>query len=202
MVPIKNLLFDLGGVLLDLHPERWDPHTLPAGIRKSVELYETGKIQTADFLHILQVETKFRNPPVLLQAGWNSVIGSFRERIIDQLPALKAQYRLFLVSNTNPLHRDYFEDLYTREFPGTDLASNFEQVYYSYEMGIRKPEPGIFRWILSENQLHPLETCFIDDLPENIAAAETLGIRTFHARNEVALWNFLRELRTSEEHPV
>ena len=92
---------------------------------------------------------------------------------------------MFLLSNTNKIHYDdYTSVVFTRENGIEGLEPLFEKTYLSHEMGLRKPNPEIFNVVLNENNLVAEETLFIDDSPQHIASAKTLGIVTYHLENE------------------
>ena len=103
---------------------------------------------------------------------------------IELLRQLHANYKLFLLSNTNEIHvNKIHEDLKTfHNLPS--FQTLFDQVYYSYDVGLRKPDPAIFEMVLNENELDPAETLFIDDTQMHIDAAAKLGIQTHFLTND------------------
>ncbi|MEJ2585902.1 MAG: HAD family phosphatase [Robiginitalea sp.] len=184
---IKNLIFDFGGVLIDL-----DMEAVPRGlqnlgiasagpdlVRLSQE-YETGRIPTDYFLQEVR-----RNLPGSreeeIRRIWNATVTQFPKERLDFLEALKAsrKYRMFLLSNTNPLHVEQArQNMGDRDF--TRFRKCFRKFYLSHEIGMRKPSPEIFKFVLEENDLVPGETLFIDDTLEHTESASGLGICTWH----------------------
>ncbi len=187
---LKNIIFDLGDVLIPLRREEARKSfeaLLPAGNPqtdifsfKTLDAfmdYETGQISTEAFLE--RIRTYFRRDVSGEQIvdAWNRIIGDFPEVHVEMLRKLGREYRLFVLSNTNEIHVRKFE----KEVPGVDhLGDLFEKLYYSHELGLRKPQEEIYQRVLSESSLNPAETLFADDLPENIESAGKLGLQTLH----------------------
>ena len=184
---IRNLIFDFGGVLIDL-----DMEALPRGLQRfglraaGPELvqisqqYETGKIRTDHFLREVQRRLPGSREDEIRRI-WNATVAGFPRERLDFLETLKAsgEYQMFLLSNTNPLHVEQARyNMGERDFER--FRNCFRQFYLSHEIGMRKPDPEIFEFVLGENDLSPGETLFIDDTPEHTESASNLGIRTWH----------------------
>ena len=191
MSTIKNIIFDLGGVILNIAPER----TVEAFARLGLEnpLGERGWFYHHDLFYLLEQGTsspeEFRNnvrhllkqdiSDALIDQAWCAMILDIPVDRVEYLQGLKPHYRMFLLSNTNEIHRlQYFRD-FESEY-GFDFSTLFEQDYYSHKMGMRKPNPEIFKVVLENHELIPEETLFIDDSEENIKAASDLGIKALH----------------------
>ena len=184
---IRNLIFDFGGVLIDL-----DMEAVPRGLRSFglkdvgadlIELskqYETGKIATDQFLK----EVRRRLPGSdedQVREIWNAMVTGFPSERLDFLETLKAsgQYQMFLLSNTNPLHVERARaNMGESEF--IRFRNCFREFYLSHEIGMRKPDAEIFEFVLQENDLAPRETLFIDDTREHTESASRLGIHTWN----------------------
>jgi putative hydrolase of the HAD superfamily len=93
---------------------------------------------------------------------------------------LKSKYKLYLLSNTNAIHWKCYDQYFQDHYDYPSLSTFFTKAWYSYLMGVRKPDPEIFKMVLAEGQLDPLETAFIDDVKENTVAAATVGIHPVH----------------------
>lgn len=184
---IRNLIFDFGGVLIDL-----DMEAVPRGLQKFglesagpdlvrvSQLYETGQISTARFLTEVRRLLPGSREAEIRQI-WNATVAQFPMARLEFLESLKAsgQYRMFLLSNTNPLHVERARStMGTWEFER--FRNCFREFYLSHEIGMRKPEPEIFTFVLEENDLVAGETLFIDDTLEHTESAARLGIRTWH----------------------
>ena len=184
---IKNLIFDFGGVLIDL-----DMEAVPRGLQtfgmqaagsELLELsrqYETGRIPTDQFLGEVRRRLPGSREDQIRQI-WNGTVAGFPTERLDYLETLKAsgKYRMFLLSNTNPLHIEQARlNMGERDF--ARFRNCFRQFYLSHEIGMRKPDPEIFTFVLEENGLYAGETLFIDDTREHTESASSLGIRTWH----------------------
>ncbi len=194
---IQNLIFDFGGVLLDIDIQRTvrafqqlgltglrneEIHPHNSGIFLELEL---GQLTTAEFVERLQqcVPNGWRKPSAEeLLAAWNALLLDYDWRRFELLDNLKRSgYRLFLLSNTNLPHRECFVERFNRENPtGRTFESYFEVCFYSDAMHLRKPDEAIYRAVLEQAEIDPAHTLFIDDNRPNTEGAERLGIRTVH----------------------
>ncbi|MBI3519535.1 MAG: HAD-IA family hydrolase [Bacteroidetes bacterium] len=113
---------------------------------------------------------------------------------LQLLTSLKSKYRLFLLSNTNETHITEFERSLHLQHGYKNLEPFFEKVYYSCRMGMRKPDTEIFRFVLQQNQLNPLETLFIDDSPQHIEGALKTGIQAHFLPKDKDVQDLIREL--------
>lgn len=186
---IQNIIFDFGAVLLPIDEElTWKAlEDLGAkaelkGQTRHFQDYETGKITTEKF--IVKTRPFFFRKKIFagdLMKAWNAMLYHPLEdekvRFLRRLN--KKGYRLFLLSNTNDMHIAAIRKtagpfLYKR------FIAQFEEVIYSHEAGLRKPDPKLFNKVLKDHDLNPEESIFIDDKKENITAAAKLGLHTWH----------------------
>ena len=188
---IKNIAFDFGGVIFDLAYERAVETFKKIGLadanqrldryhqRGIFEDLESGRI-TADAFR-RQLEPLCHRPLTYeeVQGAWLGYVGNpVDERKLQYLEELRSRgYRTFLLSNTNPYVQAWAESA-RFSAAGRPLSSYLEKCYCSYEVGMMKPDPAIFRYMLDDAQLLAGETLFLDDSPANIAVAEQLGIQT------------------------
>jgi putative hydrolase of the HAD superfamily len=188
MTPIKNIIFDLGNVLYDIDfnilYQRFDALGIPNfekhfTLNKSDPLFfdlEKGFINEAEFCtgfnHLYQLEL---DQQTLIDA-WNSLLIGFRKGSMAWVKANQEAYNLFLYSNTNQIHQDYFIPEYAKKLGG-DFNALFKKPYYSHEMGMRKPDPASFQFILDQEGLNASETLFIDDNEPNVVAAASVGLQ-------------------------
>ncbi len=187
---IKNIIFDFGNVLFDLDLPAIERNLRPlfAGnfehalekLRRArvFELYETGGISTGEFVDSI---CNAVSPPLAeadAVAVWNSIFVEMPRHRFDMLHRLRQQYKVFLLSNINELHERWIADYMPRAHGIHDYESRyFDGVYFSHLIRLRKPDPAMYEYVLADAELAPEECLFFDDLPENIAAAEALGIR-------------------------
>lgn len=193
---INNIIFDLGGLFIDVYMDRF-PSRLAAALQQPVEAplrslqaaglfdrYETGGITTEVFLTEMQ---RALAPEVGLQTYadcWNAILGQVQLEQLEAIQGLRAERRLVLLSNTNQLHVDALEADFARRHPGARLHDFFDTVYYSQEIGLRKPHAEVFAFVLQQQGFAAQETLFIDDSAEHLQGAASLGIHTLlHPRN-------------------
>lgn len=184
---IQNIIFDFGGVFINLDTDAVTRGLSNYGLgAPGVDLlalsaqYEKGEIDSKTFLSKVKQAIPGSKEEEIRQI-WNATIADFPLRRLDFLLKLKesGRYRMFLLSNTNALHIEQ-----VRETMGTDVFDSFrrcfEAFYLSHEVGMRKPDPEIFSFVLENNGLQPEKTLFIDDTEEHIKSAARLGINTWH----------------------
>ena len=186
---IKNLLFDFGGVFLNLDKQatqselnRYFPKGLPVVIQQLHHQYEKGEISSEKFINTHLDYTKDLKQQDFIHI-WNSILGRLPEHRLKFLEELKAsgKFRLFLLSNTNELHINWVKgnnENFNR------FQSCFEQFYLSHEIGYRKPSTEIFEFVISQNHIKPGETLFIDDTIDHIQTAKKLGFQVWHLKEK------------------
>lgn len=198
---IKHIIFDLGGVILNID------YTLPQKAFRELGLtdveafysqaaqsnlfdkLEIGAIDEADFVHeIIRLSEGKANYNQVIDA-WNSILLDFPLRRLQILQQLQLHYDLFLCSNTNEIHERAFNQILQQTCGYPSLAVFFDKVYLSHRVGMRKPNPEIFELILTQNNLKPENTLFIDDSIQHIHAASSLGIQTIHLTPAMTIEN-------------
>lgn len=188
MTPIKNLIFDLGNVLYDIDFDimyaRFDQLGIPNfenhfTLNKSDQLFfdlEKGLINETEFCKGFNQLYQLALSHYQIINAWNSLLIGFRKESMDWVKANQHQYPTFLYSNTNQIHYDCFIPQYAQEIGG-DFNALFKKPYYSHEMGMRKPDPASFQYILDQEGLNASETLFIDDNEPNVNAAASVGLQ-------------------------
>lgn len=188
----KNIIFDLGAVIINLETERtrsafkrwlglqfsdvWGKAT-KSGL---FEAYETGTIDSNQFRGFFFEAIGEEVDNERFDLAWNAMLLDIPSTRIDLLIELKKHYRLFLLSNTNEIHMKRIHHYLDAVYGLKDFTRIFEQVVLSYKVGKRKPDPGIFELVLSENNLVPEESLFIDDTEEHVLSARGLGLMNYH----------------------
>lgn len=187
----KNIIFDLGGVILnidyDLAAKAFEQLGLSnfnqlfskASQEKVFDLYEKGLITSNEFRDALNKGMKIPLSDDVIDAAWNSMLLDLPTPRLELLKKMKTTHRTFLLSNTNEIHIDWFWNSLQQHFGIPDLSGYFEKMYLSYQIHLRKPDAAIFQYVLDKNQLDPAETLFIDDSPQHIEGAKKLGIQTY-----------------------
>ncbi len=188
---VKNIIFDFGGVLIDLDFKKTyealekilavNASDIYPQNQKLFDDYEKGKVITENFLWNLQNLTKKVPESHILVKAWNAMILGWNPEKLKFLQEIGKNYDVYLLSNTNELHIDYVrKDLKYNH--GIDDFENtfFKKAYYSHIVGMRKPEKEIYEFVLNDSCLNPAETLFIDDNIDNVNAARNVGIISHH----------------------
>jgi len=182
---IKTIFFDIGGVLVDLHPERTESilskaTNLPVDVLWKVfpedahHEYERGRIDDHEFFNA--VCQALPNASTLDEDtfwnAWMSMVGKLKPTA-GWIPRLQASVPVWLLSNTNRYH-------VTHLLPNFPFYTAVDGTVFSYEVGFRKPESGIFQEALRRCRIAPEQALFIDDLEANVQAAIREGFHAIH----------------------
>jgi len=184
---IKNIIFDFGDIFINLDKEATYKELAKLGVTavsqdmmETYFKYEMGLLSTEAFVGFYK--DKFPNiTKEELVHAWNAILLDFpthRLTFLKELAASK-KYRLFLLSNTNDLHISWIQNDWGAPLYN-EFKSCFEQFYLSHEIHFRKPNKDIYEFVLTENNLKPEETFFIDDTKENTDSAQSLGIKVWN----------------------
>ena len=189
---IRHIIFDLGGVLLNLDysaTERaFEALQIPDFKERFSQLsqnaffddWETGRIDRQAFFAGMQGASGQDLTENQIIEAWNAMLLDFPLRRLQLLQQLRGFYDLILLSNTNEVHEAAFNEILMQAHGIPSIAHFFDKVYYSHRIGMRKPDKEIFQRILEENGVEPEHTLFIDDSPQHIETAKALGIQTIH----------------------
>jgi putative hydrolase of the HAD superfamily len=190
---VRHLIFDLGGVILDLSIEQTlESFSRLSGIpkQKVQEIfqtspgfndYESGKMTDTGFRNYLRDIYRTDSSDQQLDACWNAMLGGIAMEKLHLLQRLKKSYSVYLLSNTNEIHLSYINSMILPKLTGErSLDSYFHKAYYSHRMQKRKPEVEIFEQVLLENQLKASETLFFDDNALNVEGAKLAGLQTVY----------------------
>ncbi len=187
----KNIIFDLGGVILNIDYDlavsefkklglnNFSNHFSQAQQQQLFDQYEKGKISSDEFRAELKKELNPSTTAEQIDAAWNSLLLDLPKQRLEILKKMKNTHRTFLLSNTNEIHIIQFEKYLKQTFGINDLSGYFEKMYLSYKIGMRKPDAEIFEYVLKQNNLNSSETLFIDDSIQHIEGAKKLGIQTY-----------------------
>lgn len=193
---IDAIIFDLGGVILNidyqlpvkafrkLGIEDFSSYFSQASQSNLLDDYETGHLSTDAFVEIISGLVRQGVAKEQIVDAWNSILLDLPEQRLFTLEKAAENHRVFLLSNTNDLHIESFNRYLLDEFQLPSLEPFFEQLYLSYEVGLRKPDPRIFEYVLQDAGLDPQHTLFIDDSIQHIQSANELGILTHHLVKE------------------
>ena len=189
MQPVKNIIFDLGGVLLNLDFAAAEKAFTELGfddfknmfasghVTSFIKDYEVGAIDDNQFVKEIHKIANKQNDDQVAIAAWNAMLVDFPKERIEYLKELKKKYRLFLFSNTNALHLKSFRKTFSDTFENGIFDELFEKAYYSHEIKLRKPTREAFDYVIRDAGLHAGETLFVDDMLVNVEGARAAGLQ-------------------------
>ncbi|MGB2924826.1 MAG: HAD family phosphatase [Limnothrix sp.] len=203
MSTIEAIIFDLGGCIINIDYPRTilafnALHKADISVPYSqddqadlFDAFEMGAISAIEFRQELREILGIECDDPTLDQAWNAMLLDIPLQRIELLEALAQQKRLFLLANSNEIHRAAIKDIFQKTcgHQYASLDELFEQTYYSHQMGDRKPNPSMFKQVLDAQNLEPNQTLIIDDKAANIKAAEELGLQTFHLMKGKSLMN-------------
>lgn len=183
---IKNIIFDFGDIFINLDKDGLHNALQNLGIQAwnndlnaLNEIYEKGECSEVYFLSEIKKYVPEKSISEIKQT-WCTILADFPLYRLEFLENLaQKDYRLFLLSNTDAIHIAHFRKTVGEKFYNR-FISCFEKVYFSFEMGLRKPQPEIYTEVLTQNNLTASETLFVDDKRDNTAAAEKVGIQVWN----------------------
>ena len=187
---IDTLIFDFGGVIINLDYSKPVDEFKKLGILNSKKLYskkeqtklfdslECGQISDENFLNEIRKKSN-TNDLELIKKAWNSILLNIPEERVHLLKKLSLKYKIYLLSNTNSIHLNEIISAYG-EKKWRNFISIFNDVYFSNQIGMRKPNENIFYHVINKNKLDVSKTLFIDDSPQHIKTAKKIGFKTYH----------------------
>lgn len=190
---IKNIIFDQGGIFLNIDytltikafqklgassfHEVYTQH----GQSSLFDLYDIGKISSADFRAQLKSLLNISHvSDADFDKAWSAMLLDVPLDRLTFLKTLSEKYRLFLFSNANEIHMTAADTIFEKHTGNKSITHYFEKAYYSQLCGFRKPKADSFSQILEENNLKPHETLFIDDNMHHIKSADSLRMQTLY----------------------
>ncbi|MEN8155822.1 MAG: HAD family phosphatase [Bacteroidota bacterium] len=195
---IRNILFDLGGVILDIdiqatlkcYYELGFPRELlnyPQNIDTDIFYnYQVGKTGTREFRDDLRRFSGVDASDRELDDAWNAMIIRIPEERTRLIGRLQEHYNLYMLSNTSPLHVTVFEKMY-QDTAGIPMHEVFKKIYYSHEIRRHKPDHGAWKYVIDDAGIVPEETLFLDDTMHNIKASQELGFQAIHIHERTSL---------------
>ena len=207
MQGIKNIIFDLGGVIINLDTQKtisefnrltgkaFDKIYNQSAQSDLFNLLDKGQISEFDFFEKLKQELQFKGHSAELLYAWNAMLLDVPEERLDLLVEMKHNYNTYLLSNTCETHIEAFEKNLYSVHGVKNFNDYFDKVYYSCRVGMRKPDKDIFELVLNENNLKPEETVFIDDSAQHVKGAGACGINTYLLQKNMEIGDLLEELK-------
>lgn len=187
---IRHIIFDLGGVLLNIDYGLTEMAFIQLGVHNFSDIYsqlkqtslfddfEVGKITAQEFINELKLQTGINTPDEEVISAWNAMLLDLPLRRLQILEQLRRHYDLLLLSNTNEIHEQAFNKIIYHAHGVRHIGEFFDRTYLSHRIGMRKPDSEVFERILAENGLQKEHTLFIDDSPQHIKGAEGVGLHT------------------------
>lgn len=196
----KNILFDLGGVILDINISAtlkrfyelgFPPELMhyPESMQTDVFFkYQTGKTSTEEFRNEVRRTTGLEMSDQDFDEAWNAMLIGIPKERTALLKVLSKRYKLYMLSNTSELHVKVFEKMYL-DTAGESMQDVFEKIYYSHEIGLHKPDREAWEYVIKDANILAEETLFLDDTIHNIKASQELGFQAIHIHERTTLMN-------------
>ena len=212
MTEIKSIIFDLGGVILNLDYSKTENEFKKIGVLNFKEFYsqkkqtllfddfEKGKIKPEEFISSFKESENLKIKEIDFINAWNAMLLEIPTEKLQFINGLKKDYKIILLSNTNEIHIKKFEDDLKKNNMLEQFYKCFDKIYYSSRMGKRKPEENCFNQVLEENVLIAENTLFIDDSIQHIEGAKKAGIKTFHLEKNKSILDLLPDIIQSKHH--
>jgi FMN phosphatase YigB (HAD superfamily) len=190
MKKIKNIIFDLGGVFIDIDFKATEKAFVSLGVTNFNDYYtqhtastlfedlETGKVSPEEFYERFRKETGIKLTDDQIKDAWNAMLGRFPAERLNWLEEIGFRYKIYLFSNTNIIHYHAFQKIYQECTGKSNFDDYFIKAHYSHDLGLRKPYREAFKKLLLIENLEPDETLFIDDSYKNIEGAKEAGLQT------------------------
>lgn len=188
----EAIIFDLGGVIINLDYKKTENEFKKLFGTDFSEMYskqsqteifnklETGQISENEFIETMQrLSSKKVSKEKVIEA-WNAMLLDIPKERISLLEKIGKEKRIFLLSNTNEIHKKAFDKIVFESYQLQGLEPLFEKAYFSHLVGMRKPNREIFDFVIQENHLTPQTTLFIDDSPQHIEGAQKAGLIAYH----------------------
>jgi putative hydrolase of the HAD superfamily len=195
----KAVLFDLGGVLIDIDYHATERAFEKLGVSDFKERYsqlaqnelfdrfECGEISPQHFVNLLLPYTQSGTTPNQVVAAWNAMLGAFPTEKLKLIEHLEKTTPLFMLSNTNELHWIEVERAW-RKVSADPMQHFFRKIYLSHEIGQRKPHPETFEWVCQQMGFEPADVLFIDDTPQHIEGAIKAGLQVHYYQDPAAFY--------------
>lgn len=189
---IKNIIFDLGGVLLNVNYQSTANAFEKLGIQNFKTLYsqalqstlfddlEIGAVSPEEFRNSIRLKYGISSRDEDIDKAWNAMLLDLPKNRIELLMNVRKHYKIFLLSNTNEIHLKAYTHNLQVEHQISGLHELFDHEYFSHQIHLRKPHADIFNYVLKNERLIAEETLFIDDSIQHVHGALRVGIKAIH----------------------
>jgi len=201
----EQLIFDLGGVLIDIDYQATENAFIALGLKDFGEKYsqlnqndlfdkfEVGEISAQHLINKLLSFCPSGTSPNKVVAAWNAMLGEFPADKIELLSKIKGKYPIYLLSNTNEIHIPKVYQAWGK-VSSVPMTSIFKEIFLSSEIGKRKPAVETFSWVCEKLAINPATTLFIDDSPQHIEGAKKAGLQTYFYQSKYEFLKLLHSL--------
>jgi putative hydrolase of the HAD superfamily len=185
---IEALLFDLGGVVIDISVERalrcWQPKSRLSidqmrgrlAIDELFKQHERGQLEASRYFDHLRMLFELDASDQDIAAGWNAILVGEIAESVDKVRCARRHLPCFAFTNTSPTH----QAAWTAAFP--NVVSAFDRIFASSELGLRKPDRAAYEAVIGEIGVQAEAILFFDDTLENVEGARAAGLRAVHVR--------------------
>ena len=193
-------IFDMGNVIIDIDFNRvfavWGKLSgVPLANIKSnftagetFKLHERGNITDIEFAEAISSELGISLSFEQFAEGWHAIFVALRPEVIDIMNKLREQgHRVVVLSNTNRLHQDYWPQHYP------EIAASADFLYLSQDLGMRKPDPEIYKYVLQSEEVDAQDAVFFDDIKENVDAAIAVGMKGVHVIDKHTVVDYFKD---------
>jgi len=193
---IENIIFDFGGVILDIDPQLTINEFIRLGYsqknkldgkdfyQKVIHKFEKGIFTPEVFRNKLRDYLHMDLTNQQIDDAWNALLFDIPRERIEMIEKVKHNYPIYLLSNSNEIHYDlYVRDLQLR-FGYKEFNELFNKSYFSFDLHMCKPDPEIYEFVINQENLNPATTLFIDDRKDNLEGAHKAGLITYHLTNQ------------------
>lgn len=196
---ISNIIFDFGGVILDIDPQLtikalrdlgfkdWKKLDTPDFYKQVIYPLEKGLDSPEQFRDKMRDFLQMNLTDEQINTAWNALLFPLTEERVRLLERAKKHYSIYMLSNSNFIHYQEFVKDLSDNFGYKEFDNLFDKTYFSFELQLIKPDRKIYEYVLQDQHLDPAKTLFIDDREDNIKGAALTGLKTFHLSNGARL---------------
>ncbi|MBE0651519.1 MAG: HAD family phosphatase [Bacteroidales bacterium] len=189
---IENIIFDFGGVILDIDPKLTVSEFQKLGCKDVEKLqseafyqeiilkFEKGLLTPNEFRSRIREFLNMDFTDAQIDHAWNTLLSTLKKERIQTLEAAKKHYALYMLSNSNAIHYDFFVKDLKDHFGYEDFDALFRKAYFSFRLHMHKPNTDIYHYVIRQENIVPEKTLFIDDRADNIEGARKAGLKTYH----------------------
>ena len=202
-ISVEALLFDMGGVVIDVDFERalrsWEPFSRLSidemrgrlSLDVPYEQHERGEISAAEYFEHLRGKLELDGSDEDIARGWNAILVGEITETMDYILSIRPKLPRFALTNSNPTHQAVWTAVCPR------VVAAFDQVFVSSDLGLRKPERAAFDIVTETIGVDPSAILFFDDTLENVEGARDAGLRAVHVRTTLDVKRALTDVEAT-----